>query len=87
MHARQVDVALNETSRIIIGCLKPTPLDTAHHLAGIAPHAVHREAAAFKERLKSAKLERHPLHGLQSAYQRLKSRRSFLRLAEDYREP
>lgn len=85
-HAKQVDVALNETSRIITGCLKPTPLDKIHHLTGIAPPAVRREAAALKERLKSAESERHLLHGRQPAHQRLKSRRSFLRSTEGYEE-
>lgn len=86
-HAKQVDVALNETSRIITGCLKPTPLSKIHHLAGIAPPAIRREAAALKERSKAATSERHPFYGLQPAHQRLKSRRSFLRSTEDYEEP
>ncbi|XP_030765762.1 uncharacterized protein LOC115889826 [Sitophilus oryzae] len=86
-HAKQVDVALNETSRIITGCLKPTPLDKIHHLAGIAPPAIRREAAALKERSKAAATERHLLYGIQPAHQRLKSRQSFLRSTEDYEEP
>ena len=31
-HAQEVDVALNETCRIITGCLKPTPLAAQVHL-------------------------------------------------------
>lgn len=85
-HARQVDVALNETTRIITGCLRPTPLDKIHLIAGIAPPAVRREAAAYKERLKSTETVSHPLHGQQPAHQRLKSRKSFLRSTQDYSE-
>ena len=39
-HVKQVDIALNETCRIITGCLRPTPVDRLYKLAGIAPPAV-----------------------------------------------
>lgn len=86
-HAKQVDVALNETSRIITGCMKPTCLDKIHHLAGIAPADVRREAAAFKERLKAEELEEHTLYGKHPARQRLKSRKSFLKSTENFSAP
>lgn len=35
-HSKQVDVALNDTCRIINGCLQPTPMDKVQRLAGIA---------------------------------------------------
>ena len=36
-HARQVDVALNESCRIITGCLKPTPTEKVYYLSGNVP--------------------------------------------------
>nr|CAI5849642.1 unnamed protein product [Callosobruchus analis] len=66
--------------------LKPTPLDKIHLLAGIAPPAIRREAVAYKERIKSAEMVSHPLHGQQPTHQRLKSRRSLLKSTEDYLE-
>lgn len=83
-HAKQVDIALNETCRLITGCLKPTPTERVYHLAGIAPPAVRREAAAYGERRKAETSEKHPLHGSRPANKRLKSRRSFLRTTEDF---
>lgn len=78
-HAKEVDVALNETCRIISGCLKPTPLNMLYPLAGIAPPSVRREVACSVERQKQMEDKRHPLHGHHLPFGRLKSRRSFLR--------
>lgn len=78
-HTKQVDIALNESCRIITGCLKPTPIEKVQLLAGIAPGEIRREVAANKERLQSSSSEAHPLYGYHPATQRLKSRKSFLR--------
>ncbi|CAG9134999.1 unnamed protein product [Plutella xylostella] len=77
-HAGKVDTALNETCRLVTGCLKPTPTDKLYLLAGIAPPAVRRQAAAAKERWKQLNDLRNPLYGHVPVQQRLKSRRSFV---------
>lgn len=78
-HAKQVDVALNETCRIITGCLKPTPLDLLYPLAGIAPPEVRREVACMVEKNKQETDPRHLLFNAIANKSRLKSRNSFLR--------
>lgn len=78
-HAKQVDVALNETCRIVTGCLKASPIDKLHKLAGIAPPDVRREVAAKLERHKAEHNTDHLLHGYQPPLSRLKSRKSFMR--------
>uniref|UniRef100_A0A803SZ68 Reverse transcriptase domain-containing protein n=1 Tax=Anolis carolinensis TaxID=28377 RepID=A0A803SZ68_ANOCA len=78
-HAKQVDIALNETCRIITGCLKPTPVDKLYKLAGIAPPDVRQEVAANGERKKVKHCESHPLHGYHPPPTRLKSRKGFMR--------
>lgn len=45
-HAKKVDVALNETCRLITGCLKPTPIPLVHVLAGVAPPDIRRSVAS-----------------------------------------
>lgn len=72
-HTGQIDIVLNETSKIIIRYLK-----------WYRPLAIWTEAGAYKERLKSLTSELYPLYGLQPAPQRLKSRKRFLRLMEDF---
>lgn len=81
-HAREVDVALNETCRTVTGCLKPTPLNSLYPAAGIAPLPVRREIACAIEKCKQEVDDRHPLYGTTPAQQRLRSRRSFLRATE-----
>ncbi|CAG9124587.1 unnamed protein product [Plutella xylostella] len=77
-HAKLVDTALNETCRIITGCLKPTPVQMLYPLAGIAPPDVRRTVASSAERAKMDDT-RHPMHGFIPAPQRLPSRRSFMK--------
>lgn len=78
-HAKQVDVALNETTRIITGCLRPTPTEKLYPLAGIAPPHIRRQVAADIERTKQETDSRHLLYSHQPPPQRLKSRESFMR--------
>lgn len=78
-HAKLVDTALNETCRIITGCLKPTPVQRLYSLAGIAPPGVRRSVASSNERSKLSNDTRHPLHNNTLVPQRLKSRKSFLK--------
>lgn len=78
-HAVKVDKALNETCRLITGCLRPTPLVKLYHLAGIAPPDIRREVAANAERTRLVLEKSHPLHGYVPATPRLRSRRSFFK--------
>ncbi|KAI5732047.1 hypothetical protein M8J77_020382 [Diaphorina citri] len=77
-HAKQVDVALNDTMRIITGCLKATPVQKLYPLTGIAPPHIRRAVAANIERKKQEEDPRHPLYSHVPAARRLKSRSSFL---------
>lgn len=63
VHARQVDIAVNETMRIVTGCLRPTPTEKIYPLAGVAPPRIRREVAANIERTKQENDPRHPLNG------------------------
>ena len=77
-HAQKLDPALNNTCRLITGCLKPTNTSNLHLLAGIAPADIRRKVASRVEKTKATSDERHLLHGCHPPAQRLKSRRSFL---------
>ena len=77
-HAHKLDVVLNQTCRIISGCLKPTISGHLHLLSGIAPPAIRRATASRIERSKQQMDPRHPMFGLEAPTSRLKSRKSFL---------
>lgn len=81
-HTREVDAELNDTCRIVTGCLKPTPVGMLFPLAGIAPPRVRREVTCSLEKQKQESDPRHPLYGLSPAAGRLRSRKSFLRSAQ-----
>ncbi|KAL7373590.1 hypothetical protein ABVT39_010174, partial [Epinephelus coioides] len=71
-HTRLVDTALNDTCRIITGCIKSTPVPCLYALAGIAPPHIRRSIKMSGEH------SSHPLHGHTAPPPRLKSRSSFL---------
>ena len=77
-HTGHVDIALNDTCRIITGCLKATPIPCLYALAGIAPPHIRRKVAANADRCLQEDDPRHPLHGQRPAKHRLTSRNSFL---------
>lgn len=77
-HAKKVDVAVNETCRIITGCLKPTNTNKLYTLCGIAPPEIRRQVIAEEERKKCNSDEKHLLYGYKPQNNRLKSRHSFL---------
>lgn len=77
-HVRRLDPVLNDTCRLITGCLKPTNLDQLYMLAGIAPPQIRRETIAMAERSKQCDDPRHPLHQHIPVAARLKSRRNFI---------
>lgn len=49
---KMVDTSLNDTCRLITGCLKATPVPKIQNLAGIAPPQVHRAVARNSQRKK-----------------------------------
>lgn len=77
-HAKHVDVAINETARIVTGCLKPTPVESLYPLIGVAPPSVRRAVATDAERTKQETDARHPLYHHEPANRRLRSRKSFM---------
>lgn len=77
-HTKQIDIAINETIRILSGCMKPTPVDKLYPIVGIAPPTIRRAVAADAERAKQINDPRHPLHNHQAVVRRLKSRKSFI---------
>ena len=76
-HANKLDATLNDTCRMITGCLKPTHTNSLPVLAGIAPSDTRRAVLSRTERTRQATDERHPLNGHIGVVPRLKSRKSF----------
>ena len=85
-HAKHLDPVLNESCRLIIGCLKPINVDNLHLLASVAPPEIRREAAIKLERSSQTYDSLHMLFNHQPAPSRLKSRRSFLHCVEPLKE-
>ena len=81
-HAKRLDPVLNESCRLITGCLKPTNVDNLHLLSGVAPPEIQREAASKLERSRQAYNPRHMFFNHQPAPSRLKLRRSYLHCVE-----
>lgn len=77
-HAKKVDVSLNETCRLVTGCMKAAPLDKLYQAAGFHSPNSRREAHEFSEKFKKTFDNRHPLFGQYQESKRLKSRRRFL---------
>ena len=77
-HAKKLDATLNETCRMITGCLKPTNTNSLPVLAGIAQPDIRRAVASHTERTRQATDERHPLNGHIGVVPRHKSRKSFM---------
>ena len=81
-HAKKLNATLNETCRMITGCLKPTNINSLPILAGIAPSDIRRAVASRTERTRQTMDERHPLNGHLGVVPRLKSRKSFIKCTE-----
>ena len=60
-HTRKLDVALNDTMRIITGCLQPTPTECLPVLAGIPPPSLRRVELTSKFVNKVVAFEHHSL--------------------------
>ena len=77
-HSKLIDVALNETCRMITGCMKNTPINQLYNLSGLAPPLIRRICHLMTEKHKQETDQRHPLYGALPSDRRLKSRFSFL---------
>ena len=86
-HAKRVDASLNDSSRCITGCLRPTNVDRLHVLAGITPPGVRRSVASRTECRRQDDDARHPCHNHQPAPNRLKSKKSFLHAVQPLSQP
>ena len=62
-HAKKRNATLNETCRLITGCLKPTSTKSLPIPAVIAPSDIKRAVACRMERTRQTTDERHPLNG------------------------
>ncbi|KAJ8416742.1 hypothetical protein AAFF_G00326200 [Aldrovandia affinis] len=81
-HACKLDPILNETCRIVTGCIKTTPVQCLYALSGIAPPDIRRTVITKAERTKQAIDNRHLLHEHSAVRKRLGSRSSFLDTSE-----
>ena len=85
-HTRKRDVALNDTMRIITGCMRPTETTFLPVLAGITPPDIRREARVARITATAKNNSDHLLHHKVTVVdaacsQRLVSRRPFSRHA------
>ena len=83
VHTRLIDSALNDTLRIVTGCLRPTPSAYLPVLSGIQPAELRRQGATLFLANRSSLDPDHILHGQfheshNACRERLKSRRSFV---------
>jgi hypothetical protein len=81
-HSNEVNTALNDTCRIVSGCLKATPIPCLYALSGIAPPHIRRKVESDNERYKQDLDNRHPLYGHLPTRPRLPSRSSFMKCTE-----
>ena len=86
-HVKKLDVTLNDTMRIVNGCLRPTPVKYLPVLSGIAPPALRREhhtaTLVNKALLDTSNLLHARITTAQNlGRQRLRSRRPFSRHAK-----
>ena len=77
-HSKLVDTTLNETCRLITGCIRPTATPDLYVLSGIAPPEIRRSFRSQNERSKQLTDQRHSLHHHQPVTSRLHSRKSFV---------
>ena len=81
-HANKLDATLNESCRMITGCLKPTNTNSLPVLAGIAPSYTIRAVTSRTERTRQTTDQRHPLNGHIEVVPLLESRKSFIKCTE-----
>jgi hypothetical protein len=73
---------MNETCKIISGCLKSTPVKEIQVLLGITPPDIWRGIASEIEQHKQLNNSHHPLHGKNLPQPQLKYRKSFLTMIQ-----
>ena len=82
-HTRLIDNVLNDTLRIVTGCLRPTPTDHLPVLSGIQPASLRRMGATLSLVYRGSLDPDHILYGLLSGSSdtrqvRLRSKRPFM---------
>ena len=82
LHPCKETATLNETCRMITGCLEPTNTNSLPVFTGIAPSDIRRAVASRTERTRRTTVQRHPLNGHLGVVPRLKSRKSFIKCTE-----
>ena len=87
-HTRFTDRVLNDTLRIVTGCLRPTPTDHLHVLSGIQPAELRRLGATLSLAYRGSLDPDHILYGFLSGPSdtcevRLRSRRPFVPAARN----
>ena len=86
-HTRKLDVALNDTMRIITGCMRPTETTFLPVLAGITPPDIRREACVAKITATAKNNSDHLLHHKVTAVSRRPFSRHAARLCNDNYDP
>ena len=87
-HTRLIDSVLNDASRIVTGCLRPTSTDHLPILSGIQPAELRQLGATLSLAYRGSLDPDHILHGLLSGSSdtrqvRLRSRRPFVPAAQN----
>ena len=77
-HRKLVDTTLNETCRLITGCIRPTATPGLYVLSGIAPPEIRQIAHSQHSRSKQLTDQRHSLLHHQPVKSRLNSRNSVI---------
>ena len=77
-HRKLVDTTLNDTCRLITGCIRPTATPDLYVLSGIAPPEIRCSVHSHYVRSKQLTDQRHSLHLHQPVKSRLYSRNSFI---------
>ena len=77
-HRKLVETTLNETCRLITGCIRPTATPDLYVLSGIAPPEIRRSVHSQNERTKQRTDQRHSLHHHQPVKSRLHPRNSLV---------
>ena len=88
-HFRLIDSVLNDTLRIVTGCLRPTPTDHLPILSGIQPAELRRMGATLSLAHRGSLDPDHILYGLLSGSSdtgqvRLRSRRPFVAVVRNH---
>ena len=77
-HRKLIDTTLNQTCRLITGCIRPTATPDLYVLSRIAPPEIRRSVHCQNERTKQLTDQRHSLHHHQPVKSRLHSRNNLV---------